>query len=54
MLRRLIEKIRRRRSRSWSDNSDERMQDIRTEQLDRVEAENPGHGNHAGQIGIFS
>jgi hypothetical protein len=54
MLRKLIEKLRRRRSTSWSDKSAERMQDKRTDQLDRVEAEDPGHGNHAAQIGIFS
>jgi hypothetical protein len=54
MLRKLIAKIRRRRSRSWSDDSAERVQDTRTDQLERVEAENPGHGNHAGQIGMFS
>jgi diguanylate cyclase (GGDEF)-like protein len=54
MLRKLIEKLRRRRSTSWSEKSAERMQDKRTDQLDRVEAEDPGHGNHAAQIGIFS
>jgi len=52
MLRKLIAKLR--RHGSWSKKSSERMQDTRAEQLDRVEDENPGHGNHAGQIGIFS
>jgi hypothetical protein len=52
MLRKLIEKIRQRRS--WSDKSAERMQDTRAVERDRVEAEMPGHGDRAGQIGMFS
>jgi hypothetical protein len=52
MLRKLIEKIRRRRS--WSEKSAERMGDTRADERDRVEAETPGHDNRAGQIGMFS
>lgn len=52
MFRKLLEKIRRRRP--WSDKSAERVQDTRTDERDRVEAETPGHGDRAGQIGIFS
>jgi hypothetical protein len=55
MLRKLIERIRRRSGRhTWSDASAERVQDARSDERDRVEAETPGHGDRAGQIGIFS
>jgi hypothetical protein len=52
MLRKLIEKLRRRRS--WSDKASEQMQDARVKEREEVEAEVPGHGDRAGQIGMFS
>ncbi|HYZ18277.1 MAG TPA: hypothetical protein VE615_01925 [Gaiellaceae bacterium] len=50
MIRKLLKKI----AGTWSKQADERVAEQRAETLDDAEALNPGHGNQAGQIGMFS